>query len=352
MTQDLAQIAPNASRAPAVLTRRHKAAIIVRFLMSEGADIPISELPEHLQQALTQAMGQLRLIDQTTLTGVVTEFTEELEAVGLSFPDGLAGALDELDGCLSPETSARLRREAGVRQKGDPWARVAGLENDALLELIGRESTEVAAVAISKLPVDKAATLLSLMPGTEARRIAYAVSKTEKVTPEAVYRIGLALATQIDRSPQRAFEAPPAKRLGEILDVSKSSTREEVLTGIEENDADFAQALRRAILTFSDLPERLKPLDAPTLAREVGDEMMATIIAGTDEGPDRDACDFLLENMSKRLADQLRETAREITPPDTAQTENAMAQAIKTLRRLQNEGEITLLVPGQGVRQN
>jgi flagellar motor switch protein FliG len=56
--------------------------------------------------------------------------------------------------------------------------------------------------------------------------------------------------------------------------------------------------------------------------------------------------------MSKRLADQLRETAREITPPDTAQTENAMAQAIKTLRRLQNEGEITLLVPGQGVRQN
>ncbi|MEY8882490.1 FliG C-terminal domain-containing protein [Donghicola sp. XS_ASV15] len=342
-TQPLARITPVQRPATPPLRRRHKAAIIVRFLLSEGAEIPLTDLPEDLQQDLTQAMGQLRYIDRDTLAEVLGEFAEELEQIGLAFPDGLAGALEALDGKLSPETAARLRREAGVRQKGDAWARLAALDPDVLLGFFERESLEVSAVLLSKLPTDKAAGLLARMPGEQARRVAFAMSRTEQVTPEAVYRIGVSLATQIDTAPPREFEKPPAKRLGEILDVSTANTRDSVLTGIEEDDADFARALRGVILTFADLRYRLKPIDAPAVVRTIGEEDMSIIIAGATAEGDVKAWEFMLSNMSKRLSDQLRNQARERTTPDEETTEGAMARVVKVIRRMQADDGLELL---------
>lgn len=111
---------PAAGGAATRLTRRQKAAIVVRFLLREGADVPLSDLPEPLQEALTTQMGAMRYVDRATLADVVAEFATEIEATGLTFPGGVAGALLALDGRISPQTAARLRKEAGVRQFGDP----------------------------------------------------------------------------------------------------------------------------------------------------------------------------------------------------------------------------------------
>ena len=98
----LARLSPPSNSA-ARLTRRQKAAIIVRFLLSEGADVPLTELPEPLQESLTTQMGSMRYVDRSTLAEVVGEFAAELEAMGLTFPNGVAGALSAL------KTSAALR---------------------------------------------------------------------------------------------------------------------------------------------------------------------------------------------------------------------------------------------------
>ena len=152
----LARISPTAPSGASTatrLTRRQKAAIIVRFLLNEGADIPLSDLPDALQGTLTAQMGSMRYVDRATLISVVTEFAAELEAMGLTFPHGMAGALIALDGRISPQTAARLRKEAGVRQFGDPWDQVRAADLADLIPIIQAESTEVAAVMLSKLDV-------------------------------------------------------------------------------------------------------------------------------------------------------------------------------------------------------
>ena len=67
-------------RAP--ISRKAKAAIVVRLLLNEGADLPIEELPEDLQIQLTQQMGSMRSVDRETLGAVISEFAEELDSVG------------------------------------------------------------------------------------------------------------------------------------------------------------------------------------------------------------------------------------------------------------------------------
>ena len=116
MTQ-LAQIAPPVASGAAAsqLSRRQKAAIVVRFLLNEGAEISLSDLPEALQASLTTQMGSMRYVSRAVLADVVAEFAAELEAMGLTFPHGVAGALTALDGRISPQTAQRLRRWPGSR---------------------------------------------------------------------------------------------------------------------------------------------------------------------------------------------------------------------------------------------
>src|SRR6056297_590038 len=347
----LARITPSRASGPASarLSRRQKAAIILRFLLNEGADIPLRDLPEQLQAQLTTQMGSMRYVDRSTLADVVAEFAAELEAMGLTFPRGVAGALTALDGRISPQTAARLRKEAGVRQFGDPWEQVRAAATDDLAKMITRESTEVAAVMLSKLDVARAAEPLGRLPGDQARRITYAVSQTGAVTPEAVDRIGLALAAQLHDVPETAFDDGPVERVGAILNFSAAATRDNLLTGLDETDQDFARLVRKAIFTFVHIPDRVAPMDIPRITREVDQKLLVTALSGAltgdlaaDLSP---VADFILDNMSKRMADALRDEIEELGSVKPRDAEAAMTQVINAIRRLEAAGELTLIKP-------
>jgi flagellar motor switch protein FliG len=160
-----ARASATAAKAAKALDNKAKAAIVVRLLLNEGADLPLEDLPDELQARLIQQMGSMGLVDRTTLFSVIEEFAGVLDGVGLSFPKGLAEALNSMDGKISPQTAARLRKEAGVRQAGDPWARLRALPIEELAQMAQAECTEVAAVLLSKLGTAKAAALLGALPG-------------------------------------------------------------------------------------------------------------------------------------------------------------------------------------------
>ena len=329
---------------PVTLSRRAKAAIVVRLLINEGADIPLEELPEELQANLTKQMGAMRTVDRLTLANVVAEFAHEVQSIGLSFKGGIAGALDSLDGRISKHTADRLRKEAGVRKYGDPWQRLRELGPEKLLPILENESTEVAAVLLSKLDVKRAAALLGQLPGPDARRITYAVSQTSTVSPDAVDRIGLSLASQMDSEPLRAFDDGPVERVGAILNSTTTITRDDVLEGLDETDAGFAELVRRAIFTFANIPQRIAARDIPRVIRLVEQEALVSALAGAEAVGMQASADFILENMSGRMADQLREEVQERGAVKPADMEEAAAQIVQAIREMEAAGDLMLIV--------
>ena len=99
---------------------------------------------------------------------------------------------------MTNDTARRLRQNAGVRLFEDPWNRIKQLDEKELLKLLDAETTEIAAVVLSKLDVTKAATLLGEMLGPRARKISFAISQTAGVTPQAVDRIVAILTAASD----------------------------------------------------------------------------------------------------------------------------------------------------------
>lgn len=334
--------------APAAFGPSEKAAIVVRLLLNEGADLPLEDLPEDLQLRLARQMGQMGLIERHALEAVVEEFAQALDGIGLTFPRGIAEALSVLDGTISAETAERLRKEAGVRRAGDPWLRLQALPLDELKTIAETESIEVAAVLLSKLETAKAAELLGHLPGPLARRITYAISQTGAVTPDAVDRIGLSLASQLDRKPPVAFAHAPDERIGEILTQSASLTRDDMLSGLDETDAELARLVRRAIFTFPHIPARVTPRDVPRVIRAVEqDQLIAALTAAKDDPANVAAADFLLANLSTRMADSLREQIEERGTVRPRDGEIAMGAVVAAIRDLARAGEIELIPPGE-----
>ncbi|MFN4153624.1 MAG: flagellar motor switch protein FliG [Paracoccaceae bacterium] len=324
-------------------TAREKAAIIVRLMLAEGGSMPVASLPDHMQAALTEQIGQMRLVDRNTLSQVVEEFLAELEEVGLSFPGGIDGALSMMDGHISPNAASRLRRMAGASGKADPWDRLTTLPADRILPVLQEESTEVAAVMLSKLPVPKAAELLGRLPGEKARRVAYAVSMTGNVDPETVRRIGMSLAAQLDAQPARAFDAGPVERVGAILNISTAATRDDVLIGLDAEDADFAEQVRKAIFTFAHIPARIMPRDIPKIIRLVDAAVLVTAFTAAQGHPrNAPAVEFILANMSQRMAQSLREEMEIRGKVKEKDAEVAMTTIVTTIRQLEGAGEIVM----------
>ncbi|ATG35951.1 MULTISPECIES: flagellar motor switch protein FliG [Phaeobacter] len=324
------------------LSGKAKAAIVVRLLLNEGADIPLESLPDDLQIELTQQMGRMGLIDRDTLHEVAGEFAEMLDNVGLSFPNGLAGALSAMEGKISRQTASRLRKEAGVRQFGDPWERLRALPPEDLAELAEAESTEVAAVLLSKLDTTKAAQMLIHLPGPVARRITYAVSQTAAVTPDTVDRIGLSLAAQIEARPEVAFDETPGQRMGAILTQAAAGKRDEVLTALDEEDEEFAGDVRKSIFTYALIAQRVSPVDVPKIARVLAQQDLVTAIAFSTGEEDVETSEFMLANMSSRMANNIREEVSERGKVKRSVGETAMSNIVNALRELVNSGEVEL----------
>ncbi|EYD77064.1 Flagellar motor switch protein FliG [Rubellimicrobium mesophilum DSM 19309] len=334
----------------AALDQRRKAAIVVRFLLSDGLRPPLSALPEDAQVALTREMGQLPLVDRATLDAVIGEFSDALEGVGLAPPSGEDAALEAMSGHISPAALARLKAEAAKRHGSDPWAAMAALGTADLAAALARESVEVAAVALSKLPVAKAAEVLGKLPGPQARRITLSVSRTAKVTPDAVRRIGRALAEEHCGTPAPAFPQAPGERLGAILNSSPPATREEVLGGLDAEDKAFAAEVRKAIFTFAHLPRRLKAADVPKVLRAIEPRVAALALAAAQKGKEDEvaAAAFLLASLPQRLAESIREEIATFDRIKPAEAESAQAAILAAVRERVALGELELVEDEDG----
>ena len=343
--QQLGQISTSPPALPGGLTRRRKAALIVQMLFRDGTGIPLTRMPEKLQAALAHELGAIRRVDKSTVEAVAEEFLQELDAVGLVAPGNTLKALEELGDKISPELAERLRAEILAAQNGDPWPMVAALSEDDLVHLMQAESTHVGAIVLSKLPVAKASSLLGKLPGERARNISLAMSQTSGVAPETVLRIGKALVRDHCEKETIAFNRGPDARLGAILNTSPSITREDVLTSLNGEDPEFADDVRRNIFTFADIATRVKGTDVPQCIRSVDADDLNIALGAALAGSDEEAAgaEYVLSNMSQRMAGAIREAIADLGPIKRKAGEAAMNQVTTAIRELAEEGAITYI---------
>ena len=333
--------APLAAPIHPPLSQSQKAAIIARVLMDHDALPPLTDFPERQQKLILREMSGLRHVPKDRLASLIAEFARELDNIGVTFSGGFASAIQRLEDQLSPDTLEEVRSTELPAAKVDVWKRLNELDPVELANLIDGESIEVAALVLSKLDVSNAATLLGSLPGPRAREVTLAISRCTAIRPTQLDAIGRLLCARLDEIPEVVFDNGPAERVGAILNSSASATRDSLLDGLTENDEGFALEVRRTIFTFKDIPARIDTRAVPTLTRAVDQQTLVHALVGAEQDLP-DAAKFIIDNMSQRMATQIRDEMEERSDAKPDITEEAMSAVVATIRQLEASGEIEL----------
>ena len=91
------------------------------------------------------------------------------------------------------------------------------------------------------------------------------------------------------------------------------------------------------------MPGRIDPRDIPKVTRAVDQGVLVTALAAVAGGPDATAGEFVLANMSQRMAAQLREDITDRGSVKPREAEAAMATIVAAIRDMEAAGELKLL---------
>ncbi len=329
---------------PPALAGPQKAAIIIQMVLSEGGSLPLSSLSQRSQTRLMQDFVELGRVDRATLSVVVSDLERDLAAVGLSFPRSVSDALSTLEAHLNPDLVKDLRGQLGLTSAPSPWGKITTLPREKLLALIPDEDPTVAATILSKLDPEKASEILDAMTPELAAQVSLAMQNTATVRPDMLARIGTMLADGMPVETPKAFADAPALRLANLLNAASPDRRDAVLASLGESDAAFAEEVRASIFTFADISTRIAAVDISKVTRDISQEDLVQALAYAT-GPEPEAADFILSNLSQRMADALREEIAELGTVEKKPGEVAMGKLTSAIRRLVDAGEIALIKP-------
>ncbi|WP_299301879.1 FliG C-terminal domain-containing protein [uncultured Litoreibacter sp.] len=327
-----------------VLPGPQKAAIIIQMILSEGGSLPLSSLSARGQARLMQDFVELGRVDRATLSLVVADLERDLSMSGLSFPRSVADALSTLESHLNPEVVDNLRGQLGLSTPPAPWPKVAALPAEQLIALLPDEDPKIAAIVLSKLDPDKASEVLEDMDPDQATQVTLAMQSTATLSPDMVARIGTMLAAAIPSEKPTAFKDAPALRVANLLNAATPDKRDAVLASLTDQDAAFAEAVRASIFTFADIATRIAGPDIAKITRDVPQEELVMALAYAQVAEPA-STDFLLANLSQRMAAALREEMEEQGEVPKMAGEAAMGRITSAIRRLADTGEVTILAP-------
>ncbi len=329
--------------APA-LAGPQKAAIIIQMVLSEGGSLPLSSLSPRGQTRLMQDFVELGRVDRATLSYVVTELERDLSMQGLSFPRSVSDALTTLESHLNPELVEDLRNQLGLGAPASPWGKILALPTEKLIDLIPDEDPKIAAVILSKLDAEKASEVLDQVPAEQATKLALAMQETGDVSPELLAQIGTMLTAALPQEKPKAFSDAPALRVANLLNAAAPDRRDEVLTSLGEQDPEFAAKVRSLIFTFADIATRITDVDVAKITRDIAQEELVLALAYA-KSVEPDSTDFILNNISKRMAEALREEMAEVGEVEKKPGEAAMGKITAAIRKLSDSGDIKILPP-------
>ena len=142
--------------------------------------------------------------------------------------------------------------------------------------------------------------------------------------------------------PRPVLDGGPVEKVGAILNFAPAATRDRVLDGLDEDDAGFADKVRKAIFTWANIPLRIDPRDVPRILRAVDQPTLIKAMAGA-RGADAATVPFLLSALSTRMADNIREEVEGLGRVTAADAEAAMAEVVVAIRAMEASGDLFLI---------
>ncbi len=293
----------------------------IELLCREMATFPV--VPETVQQLAIDEFGELLVVSASATLGGLPYAQQ---AVGLAKGDYKASAIMGRVGPVGALVESEVIK--GLRE----------MEGRQIYNLIRSEQPQTIAFLLSYLGTEKSTEVFALLTPELRQEVVERLGTIESTSLELVAKLVRALRKHVEAKAPPAFHrSGGAQSVADLLKKMDRESSKALLAHLEERNAQLGAAIRKKMFSFEDL-NLITPADLQRVMREIDSSNLAAAMKSASET----IREKIYGAISKRAAESLREEIDLLGPVRLKEVEAAQDAIIQVVRRLEEEGTITL----------
>lgn len=324
------------------LSPLRKAAILLLGVDHESATIILKQLEQRAIEDVTREVASLGDVPQAIRTRVLSEFYDLALAQTWATEGGLDYARKLLSASLDPKEADRIMQQISTQVRKTPFAFLQKAESQNLLTFIQDEHPQTIALIVSHLPFHKASEILGGLPGPKQIEVVKRVANMEQTNPEVISEVERGLEARLSNMLTQSFEKiGGVETVAEMLNLVDRTTEKGIMEGLEAEDPDLVEQIRRLMFVFEDI-NMVNDKGIQAVLKEIdNDELGLALKTASPELRDK-----IFKNMSERAAQLIKEDMEYMGPVRVSDVEAAQQRIVDVVRRLEDAGEI--IIGGRG----
>ena len=319
-----------------------KAAILLLSLDDEIATTLLQHLPTNIVEEITRSLASLGEVPSDLSDEVMEEFYTLRMASQYAKEGGLDYARMLLEKSLDPKLADRMIQQIQTQVQRTPFAFLQKAESENLLTFIQDEHPQTIALIISHLAHHKASEILMGLPAEKQIEVVRRVAHMEQTSPEVISEVEAGLESRLSNMLMHSMEKVGGiETVAEVLNLCDRSTEKAIMEGVEAEDPDLVENIRRLMFVFEDIL-KVNDKGIQAVLKEVdNDELCLALKTASDELKEK-----IFTNMSARAADLIKEDMEYMGPVRLSDVEASQQRIVDIVRRLEDAGEI--IISGRG----
>jgi flagellar motor switch protein FliG len=324
------------------VTGLRKAAVLLITLGEDQASEVLKRLPVEAAEEIGREIASLGQIKDDARREVFKEFYHLALANACVAEGGLEYAKSLLNKSLNKDAASRVIKQVTQQVQTTPFSFLQKAESENLLTFIQDEHPQTIALILAHLPPQKASEILVGLPGQKQIEVVKRVANMEQTNPEVIREVERGLEHRLSDIVSQTFEkAGGVDTVAEILNLADRSTEKGIMEGLEAEDPDLVEHIRRLMFVFEDIL-LVNDKGIQAVLKEVdNDELSLALKTASDELKQK-----IFKNMSERAAQLIQEDMQYMGPVRVSDVEAAQQKIVDVVRRLEDAGEI--IISGRG----
>ncbi len=319
-----------------------KAALLMIALNVDSASEVFKYLDTNEVELISTEISKVKNIPSNTVDLVMEEFYNMVTAREYVLEGGLDYAQQVL------EKSFGFNKAVEIIEKVKNLTTLRGFDvlrkadSAQLIGFLNKEHPQTIALILSHLPPDQTAEVLKEMQEPLRTDVVYRIATLGKISPQTLKHVEKVVDDMAGLSMgQSLSKIGGTKSLAAVLNRTNVSLSKEILNNMSEKDPEVAGEVKRLMFLFEDIVN-IQDKDIQKILREIDRKDLALALKIVDEK----LKDKMLNNMSERAADLLKEELQYMGMVKLKEVEAAQARIIDVVKALEESGEISLNIRG------
>ncbi len=321
-----------------------KAAILLLTLEQDMAAAVMQKLSREQLEEVSREIASMGEIQTETRNGVFREFYNLVLANNYLAEGGLDYAKALLRKSMPEAEAEKMIKQVTQQVATTPFAFLQKAESENLLTFIQNEHPQTIALILAHLNPTKASEILVGLPNQKQIEVVKRIANMEQTNPEVIKEVERGLEHRLSDIVSQTFEkAGGVDAVAEMLNLADRTTEKGIMEGLEAEDPDLVESIRRLMFVFEDIL-LVNDKGIQSVLKEVENDALSLALKTASE----DLKQKIFKNMSERAAQLIAEDMQYMGPVRVSDVEGAQQKIVDVVRRLEDAGEIVISGRGGG----